>query len=207
LLYCNKYITMSIIIKTITTAITAGIILLSSTVATAADIRLLKSSPELGANIIVISGEIVSGDYTRFLQTAAKIDNTDNVIVTMNGPGGLLWEAIQIGMHIHKNGYSTAAMDLCVSACAYVWLAGDRLAIDHVSGARIGFHAPYVRNKFGKVVNNNMGSAWLGAYLRDIGASYDIIGWVTSVDGSDILWLTPEIAKELEIDVKFITKK
>lgn len=185
-------------------AILTGLIPLSSL---AADIGLIKASEELKGNVIIISGEIVTGDFNKFVDVISKIDNDQDVIVSLDGPGGVLWEAIQIGLLIHKNGYKTIAMRTCVSACAYAWLAGESLVVDVGSKARVGFHAPYIRDKFGNAVNNPTGAAWLGAYLRDIGASYLTITWMTSVGGNSIQWLTPAIAKELEITVNFYNKK
>ena len=173
----------------------------------AADIDLIKASGELKGNVIIVSGEIVTGDFNKFNDIISKIDNDKQIIVSLDGPGGVLWEAIQIGLLIHKNGYKTIALRTCVSACAYAWLAGESLTVDTGNGAKVGFHAPYIRDKFGNAVNNPTGAAWLGAYLRDIGASYLTITWMTAVGGDSIQWLTPAIAKDLDIAVRFYTKK
>jgi hypothetical protein len=182
--------------------------LLISTVSTAADIMTELATPSDKNNAIVISGEIVKGDYDKFMNALNKINNDKKVVVVLDGPGGSLDEAIGIGLEINKRRYSTLAYSgICASACAYIWLAGERAIIDIGKNAKIGFHAPYYIDKFGNKKSNNTASAILGGYLRDIGASYSIIGYATSVDGDSIQWLTESKSKELGLSAEFYKKE
>lgn len=155
-------------------------------------------------NVISISGEIVHGDYQKFNQAVDKISNDKPVLVLLDGPGGLLTEAIPIGLQVSKMKFTTVAFQgVCASSCALIWLAGDRVIIDLDRNAQVGFHSPYTIDKFGNKKNDNTASALLGGYLREIGASYRIIRYVTSVDGDSIRWLEESTAKDIGIQVEF----
>jgi hypothetical protein len=160
------------------------------------------------SNGILITGEIIKGDYDKFMSTINRIPNDKPVMILLEGPGGSLIDAINIGLEINKRRYSTVAYKgICASACAYIWLAGDRAIIDTDSHAKVGFHSPYYIDKFGNKKSDNTASAWLGGYLKDIGASYSIISYVTSVDGDGIRWLTEPKAKELGLYAEFYKKQ
>lgn len=182
--------------------------LMLSTLAGAADIMSEMASPSDKVNAIVISGEIVKGDYEKFIKASSNIANGKPVIVMLDGPGGSLSDAIDIGLLINKRRYHTLAYKgVCASACAYIWLAGERAIIDKDQNAKVGFHSPYYVDKFGNKKSNNLASALLGGYLKDIGANYSMIAFATSVDGDSIKWLTESAAKEIGLSAEFYQKQ
>jgi len=171
-----------------------------------ANISVDTSDPRV--NVVYINGEIVQGDYNRFIDAVKSINNTRPVGVALEGPGGLLTEALAIGLEINRRQMTTLAFrGPCVSACAYIWIAGNRVIIDSDNGARIGFHAPYIQDKFGNTRSTSQGSAILGGYLRDIGANYNLIAFATSVEGDGMRWLTESSAKDIGIRVGFLNDK
>jgi hypothetical protein len=173
-------------------------------IANAAKIETLVASTTDSTNVIHISGEIVNGDYDRFINATRSINNNKPVLVFLEGPGGALTEAMDIGLEINRKKYNTVAWNgVCASACAYIWLAGHRSIIDLERNAKVGFHAPYHKDKFGNKKNSNVGSALLGGYLRELGAGYGVIAYATSVDGDSIRWLTETSAKDIGLTVEF----
>ena len=170
----------------------------------AADIIVEPAKPTEKRNAMFITGAIVKGDFDKFKNALNKINNDKPVMVLLDGPGGSLVDAIQIGLAINKLKYDTVAYrGICASACAYIWLAGARAIIDTDENAKVGFHSPYYIDKFGNKKSDNSASAILGGYLRDIGASYSIITYATSVDGDSISWLTESKAKEMGLTAEF----
>jgi len=177
-------------------------------IANAAKIDTMVASATDSTNFIYISGEIVKGDYDRYINATRSINNNKPVFVLLEGPGGSLTEAIQIGLDINRRKYNTAAWNgICASACAYIWLAGQRSIIDVDRDARVGFHAPYTEDKFGNKKSSNVGSAILGGYLKELGAGYRLIAYTTSVDGDSMRWLTEESAKDIGLTVEFFRRE
>jgi hypothetical protein len=176
-------------------------------IANAAKIETFVASTTDSNNAIHISGEIVKGDYARFINATQSIDNNKPVLVLLEGPGGVLTEAMDIGLEINRKKYDTVAWNgVCASACAYIWLAGQRSIIDLDRNAKVGFHAPYYQDKFGNKKNSNVGSALLGGYLKELGAGYGVIAYATSVEGSSVRWLTETSAKDIGLTVEFFRK-
>ena len=177
-------------------------------IANAAKIEPINASATDNTNIISISGEIVKGDFDRFINATRSINNNNKpVLVMLDGPGGVLSEAMQIGLEINQRKYNTVAWSgVCASACAYIWLAGERVIIDLDRNAKIGFHAPYSEDKFGNKKNSSLASAMLGGYLKELGAGYGIIAYATSVDGDSIRWLSEASAKEMGLAVEFFRR-
>jgi hypothetical protein len=190
--------------KKVLIALSLGIAGLSN----AANIIVEPAKPNEKRNAVFISGEIIKGDFDKFKNALNKINNDKPVMVLLDGPGGSLIDAIQIGLAINKLKYDTVAYrGICASACAYIWLAGARAIIDMDRDAKIGFHSPYYVDKFGNKKSDNTASAILGGYLRDIGAGYPIITYATAVDGDSISWLTEPKAKEMGLSAEFYNKK
>lgn len=187
--------------KKVLIALSLGIAGLSN----AANIIFEPAKPNEKRNALFISGEIVKGDFDKFKNALNKINNDKPVMVLLDGPGGSLIDAIQIGLAINKLKYDTVAYrGICASACAYIWLAGARAIIDMDENAKVGFHSPYFVDKFGNKKSDNSASAILGGYLRDIGAGYSIITYATAVDGDSISWLTEPKAKEMGLSAEFL---
>lgn len=175
--------------------------------ANAADITFEPAKHADSKNIMIISGEIVKGDYAKFKNIITNAPNDKPFLIALDGPGGLIVEAMQIGLAVNKLRYDTVAYkDICASACAYIWLAGERAIIDTDQNAKVGFHSPYYIDKFGNKKSDNSASAMLGGYLRDIGAGYSLITYATAVDGNGMRWLTESHAKEMGLGVEFFKR-
>lgn len=89
---------------------------------------------------MVVDGPIEDGDY---MTIVSHLRNGPPAVALLNSPGGRVDEAMRIGTYLNRRGYHTvvARNGMCASACALIWLAGDRRA-KH-SRSLIGFHAVF----------------------------------------------------------------
>jgi hypothetical protein len=51
-----------------------------------------------------------------------------------------------------------------------------------------------------------VGNALVGAYLRDLGLGYKAISFMTRKDPMSLEWLTPDLAKDLEITLSKLSR-
>jgi PAN domain len=167
--------------------------------ASAAEIILLQGKGDSYA-VITIRGEIEKFDDERFEKIALKAPYG---VVILESPGGLILPALNIGRTIQLRGYDTAVASgtICSSACGLVWLAGKRRG--YFPNAQIGFHAAHTRIN-GQANENGMGNALVGAYLNDLQLGREAILWLTAAPPDDMLWLRPEDARELGIEIAII---
>jgi hypothetical protein len=107
---------------------------------------------------IRLTGEIVEGDAQRLRDAIAALDLGDpdrfgTTILSMSSPGGNFSEALEIGDILTMRGIGTyvAEGDICLSACAFAFLGGNRMVTRNVywepwrhmhEGSTIGFHSP-----------------------------------------------------------------
>jgi len=108
--------------RALMSALFLSFITITITDAYAADIsKVAGKSGEI--DFILLKGEIQRGDDKLFKNIAF---NTENAIVILDCPGGLVMPALEIGKAIRLKGYATAVTDTsCTSACAIIWLAGE----------------------------------------------------------------------------------
>jgi len=119
-------------------------------------------------------------------------------VVILDSPGGNLESALQIGKEINVRGYSTSVEreKICASACALVWLAGDKRYMEPTS--QIGFHAASVS---GSNSITGEGNAMIGAYLNSLGMSMDAIRYITRPSPTDLQWLSIRDSMKIGINV------
>jgi hypothetical protein len=82
-------------------------------------------------------------------------------------------------------------------------LAGKPLIMQE--GSQIGFHAASIE-KAGERVGSNIGNALMGAYLSELGLSYDAIIYIETADPDDITWLTMRDAHKIGLHVRLIAR-
>jgi hypothetical protein len=174
--------------------------------------------------VVSMSGYIELGDADRLDQLLKLLPNKNDTKVLLSGHGGDALEAIKIGEVIRRAKASTRVVDVCLSGCAYAWLAGvERYAS---KTAKIGFHRPHLsgdndwsRPSYSKWELDQLLSVYVrfGFYLTRLGISDDAAAWMLSNElvhptttfplvyaeeyGYDLHWLTPEMSKTLSIPV------
>jgi hypothetical protein len=154
----------------------------------AAEISIVAEETPNHPAIMLIKGMFMKDDYQKdvILFTALTV-YPKNAIIFLEGPGGKLQTALEIGLRIYQRGFSTAVADgaTCTSACALAWLGGKDRFIG--KDARIGFHSARVgtTNEISSV-----GNAMAGAYLAQIGIKeLATIAFLTKAPPGSMEWL------------------
>ena len=96
---------------------------------------------EMG-NVVLVSGDIAAGDARRFREFIAKLEEAPD-FVALHSPGGLVFEALEIGHYLRQQDLRTTVMPgaLCASACPYILAGGNER---HVSlRGLVGMHQHY----------------------------------------------------------------
>lgn len=145
---------------------------------------------------IEIFGTIEPGDFAKFQRITA---NQARLIVHLNSDGGALDDALKIGALIHDKKWITSAINgyPCNSACALIWLAGDKRFL--TTSARVGFHAAYRLNG-GKAEESGQANAMVGRYLTLLGLNTDTVVFATTAPPDRLAYITLRNAKSLGID-------
>jgi hypothetical protein len=146
-----------------------------------------------GTELILITGDIKSGDEATFKQLAIQYDKA---LVGLSSNGGALIPALDIGTALHLRGFDTAVIagNQCASACALIWAGGTNRYL--VKGGRVGFHASYI-DAAGGVVETGLGNALVGRYLTQLGFSERAIIFATATHPNSIAWIGEEKDAEL----------
>ncbi len=154
----------------------------------AADIK------HFGDGVMLISGDIVPGDSSKFINIALQLDK--GVVVLMSG-GGSLSDGLEIGKAIHMKGFATyvPAGRVCASVCGLIWLAGTPRCMS--ARARIGFHAAYFTDS-GQVASG--GNALVGSYLSKLNLNETAIYKLTEAGPREIRWGSPASFNQLGIE-------
>jgi hypothetical protein len=141
--------------------------------------------------ILVLSGVIGPGAYREFRRAVrrAKPD-----FVLLEGPGGVLGEALLIGQEIRRRGLNTlvAAGGQCASACAVVFLSGRTRYVGR--NAAVGLHAASDRRGRANAQATNLMSNYLGS----VGVPRNIRRRMAATSPQDIRWLTRAEQKALK---------
>ncbi|MCQ8277540.1 hypothetical protein NFI95_03625 [Acetobacteraceae bacterium KSS8] len=154
-----------------------------------------------GFTIVVVQGEFMPEDGTSFANTVSGLRAP--VLVAFDSPGGAVVAGLQMGLVIRSRGFVTAVTSraLCASACALAWLGGKSRLIQ--GSGRVGFHAAF-NEVAGQKIETGSGNALVGAYLNELGLSFDAILYVEKAHPDDITWLTPDDADSIGIRVRFL---
>jgi hypothetical protein len=111
--------------------------------------------------------------------------------------GGNPIAAMEIGKFVRMRGWKTYVPGSCLSACALIWLAGASRAMD--PAAKIGVHAASIDGQ-----EVGFGNALIGSYLTRLGYSDTVVAFATMVAPDDIVFITPDVAKKLGIEVAMV---
>jgi hypothetical protein len=151
------------------------------------------SYDKTGNPVVNLSGEILPGDDLKF---ASAIGGDDHLTISLNSFGGDTLAALAIGRQIRSKKYSTVVPSgaICGSACALIWLAGERRILSGT--ARVGFHGAFRKQGSAYVVSPE-GDALIGAYLNWLGYGVAAIVYFTESPQDKAHWLSPDAAKRI----------
>jgi hypothetical protein len=142
--------------------------------------------------VLVMSGMIGRGSYREFRRAVSR---SKAEVVVLEGPGGILGEALLIAEEVRRRGLTTivAADRRCASACAIIFLAGRT---KHMGpGAAVGLHAASFENG----VADPQATSIMAGYLRQLGVPSSTLQRMASTAPQDIRWLTRAEKKALRI--------
>jgi hypothetical protein len=142
--------------------------------------------------VLVMSGMIGRGSYREFRRA---ISRSNAEVVVLEGPGGILGEALLIAEEVRRRGLTTvvAANGRCASACAIVFLAGRTKHMGR--GAAVGLHAASFENG----VADPEATSIMAGYLRQLGVPTTTLQRMASTAPQDIRWLTKAEQRAMRI--------
>jgi hypothetical protein len=98
-----------------------------------------------GVCVVALQGNITKSAASQFDDVVRKAEGLGctNPSLLLESPGGLLFEALDLGIKIRRSGFRTISRSVCASACAMIFLGGSERTLVG-SGARIGLHQPSI---------------------------------------------------------------
>jgi hypothetical protein len=132
---------------------------------------------------LVMTGVIGPGSYRKFRRALAR---SQPEVIVLDGPGGILGEALLIGDEVRRRGIATAvgADGVCASACAIVFLSGRTKYMG--GGAKVGLHAASTIDGIADAEATDI----MATYLRTVGVPRTILRRMSSTSPQNIRWLT-----------------
>ncbi|NEH59823.1 hypothetical protein GR198_29305 [Rhizobium leguminosarum] len=191
--------------------IAAGMIAITSArAAPCAEVKLLRDDQNVAE--ISLSGRIVKGDNEKLHALISPIRNDPEnpyamlktINLQLDSEGGDYFEGINMARTIRTNGVQTwvlADRD-CVSACAFMFLAGSYFNNDGITqrllpsrtiqpGAHLGFHSPYNDLDLGKFDDG----------VKAIRALRQVLGVALP---SDLFLIALETGRDETFDIEFV---
>ena len=170
-------------------------------VSTGAEAATITARQSEGWNFVTLQGRIVSADGAEFNRVIASLPDQPTVIA-LHSPGGIISAAtLGIGQAIRSHGYRTLVGpgNTCASACGLIWLAGVKRYLTPTG--RVGFHAAYGDDG----EESGQGNAVVGAYLNQLGMSFQAVAYLTAAAPSQMQWLDTADANRYGIPFTLIT--
>ena len=136
-----------------------------------------------GPTALLVTGVIGPGSYDEF---RSALDRATPNLVVIDGPGGVLGEALMIGQEVRRRHLNTlvGAHHSCASACAVIFLSGRTKFVG--AGAQIGLHmASYADGR-----SDPEATQVMSEYLRGVGVPNGIRSRMEHTAPSDIRWLS-----------------
>lgn len=160
--------------------------------------RLLPSNPN-SSIVTIISGEIKTGDFRRFLDYVARdVDDYYSRNIVISSPGGDIEEATRFGRFFkstYQSVYVSHEYGECASACFYILSS----AVERYFGGRVGVHRPYFVNgaKSNLTLNDTEAKyrrifTLSRRYLEEMEVPKYLIEKIHSMPSNDIYWLTSD---------------
>jgi hypothetical protein len=142
--------------------------------------------------VMLMSGMIGPGSYREFRRFLRK--NQPDLIV-LEGPGGVLGEAILIADEVHRRGIPTAVRPNahCASGCAIIFLAGRSKYMG--KGAKVGLHsASFLDGEMDPEATDVM-----AAYLAQVGVPLNTLRRMAMTAPDKIRWISRSEQKAMGI--------
>ena len=141
---------------------------------------------------LLVSGVIGPGSYDEF---RAALSGATPDLVLLDGPGGILGEALLIGAEVRRLQLDTMVgpNQTCASACAIVFLSGRVKYL--ATGASVGLHsASYADGRADPEATDLM-----ARYLHEVGVPRATLRRMAQTAPKDIRWLSKAEQKAMGI--------
>jgi hypothetical protein len=141
---------------------------------------------------LLVSGVIGPGSYDEFRDA---LTHGAPELIVLDGPGGILGEALMIGEEVRRRNLSTLVGPnrSCASACAIVFLSGRVKYL--AAGANVGLHSA----SFADGRADPEATEVMAAYLRGVGVPNSTLTRMARTAPNDIRWLTKAEQRALGI--------
>lgn len=178
---------VAIICGVATLALTAGRV----STAVAAEIKSLSGKD--GRAIIVLTGEIVSGDTETFTAAVKQANDAGKLVanIRLNSQGGNLLEGVQLADAVRFGKISTnvGKNAVCASACFLVFAAGATKFANYT--AQIGVHG--ASDEAGnETAASEAATVSMAKVAKELGVPSAIIGRMVVTPPVEMVWLSPQ---------------
>jgi hypothetical protein len=157
-------------------------------------------SPD-GACVVGLQGAVTRQGISRFDDVIQKSTELGcaNPWLLLESPGGLLFDALDLGLKVRRAGFRTIARASCASACALIFLGGTERTLVG-SDARIGFHQP-ARGGVCDPTTYTSAAHETSEYLRSVIPAHadEILNIAMKTSCKDIEWISGQRAVSLGI--------
>lgn len=143
----------------------------------------------LTSGTALIEGDIGTGfavDLERLMRSRGDI----GTLVLRSG-GGSLVESLLAGAMVRQHERSTAVLDVCASACIYLYAGGvERMA---QPAARLGVHQVRLGGEDNRIEASTLQDAlaWIQDYLMQMSISPNLLNISLTASSDTMLWLSP----------------
>jgi len=103
----------------------------------------LEISSSEAEGLIILSGEIVEGDFVRLKQFVSQMNELPSGIGVMDVSGGLVTEALEISEFISGSLLPVFIGGTCASACVFLVMAAQERYASPFSDGKIMLHRPF----------------------------------------------------------------
>lgn len=167
--------------------------------------RLVLETVEIeGRSAAVLRGAISVGDAARII---SELREMRPEIVSLNSPGGSVFDALEIGRALRDVDADTRLTDtaVCLSACPYIFVGGVKRVIDET--ARFGVHqhsfgASTILPAFLAVEDVQRGQAEVLKHLDTMGIDLKIMGPAMATPSDEIYILTPDEIRDWRVEAQ-----
>lgn len=157
---------------------------------------------DVNLSTLYIRGQLEDGDAKK-VKSAIDRYNPRNLQITSTGGSAI--DGFKIGEYVFKKKINTIASNYCLSACAFIWLAGADRYVDNSISTTVGVHSPY-DSRTDKV--DNYARKITYEYLFNINIKKIIAMEILTYQGRDsLLVLDPDKMKEWGLEWKKTQKK
>jgi hypothetical protein len=154
----------------------------------------LTSSGAEGKSVLVLSGEITSGDTERLLAEVKTAMNDRRVIAGMqlSSPGGNVEEGFKLARVVRNAKIATIVADgaMCASACFIVFAAGSEKFAGYA--ARVGVHGAASDRSQHETDQSRAATIIMARVVKELGVPPGIIGQMVVTPPDQMVWLSPE---------------